>query len=153
MGLSIIYNRILKERIMKKSMSLPSLNTTITIPATMKRNVSTGSLSSMDIEPVLSPVPISSDLEMVAVRFPLHKVIECSVTSFPKNLIKPNIDEIKDFGVCVAEPMEIDSQEKGILSKASRYVWFERAMCQEELKERYMNLYSRIRRRNKNKIS
>jgi hypothetical protein len=144
---------------MKKSLSsssLPQLSHPAAHVAThpMRRNISTGALSSLDVDMYQHIPIITHELEYLASKVPIHKVVGCTIQSslpqFPNAIIAGN--DIKDFATCIAEPCEIESNDKGNIQnlvQQPRYNWLERASYQEDVQERYFNLYSRIRRRNK----
>lgn len=132
---------------MKKSLSTPSFGGQCRYNV-IKRNVSTEALSAMDISTENYPiVNITTDMEFIASKLPIQNVVGCTLQNFPSSIL--TISDVKNLALCMAEPCEVDGGEKINLPSQTRYAWLDKTLDQEDLKERYVNLYCRIRRRNK----
>jgi hypothetical protein len=139
---------------MKKSLSCPSLNTYPNLntiaSSSPKRNVSCDALAVS----AYTIATLQNELEFASTKIPLNKLISCGlnqvVTSkFPENIIITE-DDIKDFGVCISEPNDQKVEETSELSRnVTRCYWFDRVLDNKATIERYNNMYSKIRKRNK----
>lgn len=127
---------------MRRSLSLTSIHPLekhVIKSANVKRSMSANALmTSIDLRP--------SEIEVLATQFPMDKVVGCMVNyKFPNSVL--STDDIKDFGACIAEPQEVQSDDNvGVLTKC-RYNWLQRCMYEEDVNERYGTLYSRRRKK------
>ena len=88
---------------MKKSLSLPSLNTMITQhPPKMRRNMSIESFHAN----IVASTKFEEDIEFVATKITLNQVVGCIVTSdkFPFDLLNLTKEDVVDVATCMAIP-------------------------------------------------
>lgn len=137
---------------MKKSLSAPCLTQLSSHPISqsiipsMKRNISHEAMASPDFG--ITHIPYN-EMEYVATRFPVTKVLSCTITT-TVTAPNPSIDDIKDLGACVSEPSELERVEGQ--RQHNRYKWLEMAEELQEIRDRYGTMYSRYRRRKNNTI-
>jgi hypothetical protein len=125
-----------------------STNSLKSLTSSIKRNISTNALSSLDI-PILK-----DEIEYVAMHYPINKFITCNSQyispilnmNAPSKSIDDIDDEIKNLGSCLAEPCEANYEAEE--TNCSRYYWLEKAMTCEKTRKRYKVIYSKIKKVN-----
>jgi hypothetical protein len=89
---------------------------------------------------MLNPPPpnLLSDIEYVATKVPMNKLVMCYAPSLVAE------QDTQDIGSCLIEP---DVEKEVEPSFRNRYAWLERSLSNVEIRKRYQAFLERLRRK------